>query len=179
MNQLLNEKLKIENMIYEVRGKQVMLVSDVAIVYNSETRIINQVVKRNINRFPEDFCFQLTEIEWFNLRSQIVISSPDKSESIHGGTRYLPYVFTEHGIMMLSGLLKSDVASKVNIQIINAFVKMRKYISSSLLSNDLISYKVLEHDKRISILEETFNGFKEQNNHLFFEGEILMLIHYF
>ena len=98
------EKENIENLIYEVRGQMVMLASDVARLYRSETKIINQVVKRNIKRFPENFCFQLTNEEYQNLRSQFVTSSGSLN---HGGNRRLPYVFTEHGVMMLSGLLKS------------------------------------------------------------------------
>ncbi len=113
------ENNNIENMIYEIRGVQVMLSSDVAKLYQVETRRINEVIKRNIKRFPDTFCFQLTEVEFYNLRSQFAISS----ESNHGGVRYLPYVLTEQGIMMLSGLLKSDIAVKVNVQIIDAFVK--------------------------------------------------------
>lgn len=111
MNEIIIKDKQIENMIFEVRGVQVMLSSDVAILYQIETRILNQVIKRNIDRFPSTFCFQLTDEEIMNLRSQIVISS-DKN---HGGNRYLPYVLTEQGIMMLSGLLKSDIAVKVNI----------------------------------------------------------------
>ena len=170
MNELLiKEENNIENMIYEVRGKQVMLASDVAILYNSETKIINQVVKRNINRFPESFCFQLTELEWLNLRSQIVTSSEELK--MHGGIRYLPYVFTEHGIMMLSGLLKSDVAARVNIQIINAFVEMRKYISDNNYEKRIsnIETKLIEHDNNF---KEIFNKFETQNNHIFYEGQI-------
>lgn len=105
-----------------------MLTSDVAKLYQVETKFLNQVVKRNLSRFPEDFCFQITQEEWNNLRSQIVISS-----KIWGGIRYLPYDFTRHGVMMLSGLLKSEIAAKVNVAIIKAFVAMRKYIASNTL----------------------------------------------
>ena len=102
MNEVaLKENVIVEDMIYEVRGKQVMLASDVAKLYNSETKIINQVVKRNIDRFPVSFCFQLTLDEYENLRSQIVTSKDNndiiETNHIHGGNRYLPYVFTEHG----------------------------------------------------------------------------------
>lgn len=107
MNELIiKENLKIENMIFEIRGKQVILSSDVAKLYKTETRIINQTIKRNLMRFPESFCFQLKEKEVIDLRSQIVTSSL-RNELAHGGVRYLPYVLTEQGIMMLSGLLKS------------------------------------------------------------------------
>lgn len=115
----------ISSKIYEVRGVQVMFSSDVALLYRTETKVINQTIKRNIMRFPESFCFQLTEKELINLRSQFVTSSLG-NESTHGGLRYLPYVLTEKGIMMLSGLLKSDIAAKVNVQIIEAFVSLWK-----------------------------------------------------
>ena len=171
MNQLLNEKLKIENMIYEVRGKQVMLDSDLAKLYEcaNGTKSINQAVTRHRDRFPEDFYFQLTKEEHNNiLKSQFGTLELKQGQY----TKYLPYVFTEQGVAMLSAVLRTNVASVTSIKIMRAFVQMRKYISNSLLSNDLISYKVLEHDKRISALEKTFNGFKEQNSHLFFEGQI-------
>ena len=178
-NVVLESDIQIENMIYEIRGKQVMLASDVARLYNSETKIINQVVKRNINRFPENFCFQLTMIEYLILRSQFVTSSQNdildnQNLYVHGGNRYLPYVFTEHGIMMLSGLLRSDVAVKVNIQIIDAFVKMRKYISSDLINKSYLAEQVLENTKNIKLLQESFDKFKENKviNEIYFDGQI-------
>ena len=117
----------IKNLIYTIRGKQVMLDNDVAMLYHYETKKINQAVKRNIERFPEKFCFQLTEEEMENLRSQIVTSSL-KNEN-YGGRRYLPYAFTEQGIAMLSGLLKNEIAVQVSIYIMDAFVEMRKFIA--------------------------------------------------
>lgn len=173
MNQLLNkDENKIKNLIHEIRGKQVILASDVAKLYNSETKIINQVVKRNINRFPDDFCFQLTLSEWLNLRSQNVTSSEERNQIMHGGIRYLPYVFTEHGIIMLSGLLKSDIAAKVNIQIINAFVEMRKYIANNNYERRIsnIETKLIDYDNNF---KEIFNKFETKTtNHLFYEGQI-------
>ena len=165
-NNIANINTKVEKMIYEIRGVQVMLSSDVATLYQVETRRINEVIKRNIKRFPNTFCFQLTETEFNNLRSQIAISS----ETTHGGVRYLPYVLTEQGIMMLSGLLKSDIAVKVNVQIIDAFVKLRRYVSNSLLSSETL----LDHEKRILQLENTFNKMHEKQkiNTIFFEGQI-------
>lgn len=120
-------------------------------------------------RFPESFCFQLTMEEMTNLRSQFVISSL-RNEFTHGGTRYLPYVLTEQGIMMISGLLKSNIAVKVNIQIIDAFVKMRKYFAKSTLTNEML----INHENRILKLEDTFNRFNEKKeiNKIFFEGEL-------
>ena len=165
-NNIVNVNNNVENMIFEIRGVQVMLASDVAKLYQIETRIINQVIKRNIKRFPDTFCFQLTEEEYSNLRSQFVISSKNS----HGGTRYLPYVLTEQGIMMLSGLLKSDIAVNVNVQIIDAFVKLRRYVSNSLVNNEML----LNHENRILKLEHTFNKMqeKEKINTIFFEGQI-------
>lgn len=146
---------------------------DVAKLYNVETKRINEVVKRNLNRFPDDFCFQLKEEEYISLRSQFATSNIGK-----GGNRYLPYAFTEHGIMMLSGLLKSDIAALVNIKIINAFVAMRKLLNNNFeirlgnLEQIAISVdnKLIENDKKF---EELFSKFKDPvNTNLFFNGEI-------
>ena len=121
-----NEEIK--HLIYTIRGKQVMLDSDVAMLYHYETKKINQTVKRNINRFPERFCFKLTEEELETMWSQIVTTS--KSEvNKYRSKKYLPYVFTEQGIAMLSGLLKNEIAVQVSIKIMDAFVEMRKYIN--------------------------------------------------
>ena len=160
-------------MIFEVRGKQVILSSDVAKLYKTETRIINQTIKRNIMRFPETFCFQLTVEEVLNLKSQIVTSSL-RNEISHGGARYLPYVLTEQGVMMLSGLLKSDISVKVNVQIIDAFVSMRKYISSTLVDQNFINSLVYKHDEEIKLLKDSFDKLQEtkQRNAIFFEEQI-------
>ena len=123
------EAEEIQNLIYTIRGKQVMLDSDVAMLYHYETKRINEIVKRNQERFPENFCFQLTETEVENLRSQIATSSLDKVN--YGGRRYLPYVYTEQGIAMLSGLLKNNIAIQVSLNIINAFVNMRHFLKDN------------------------------------------------
>lgn len=172
MNEVVIDNLNIENMIYEIRGKQVMFNSDVARLYNVETKRINEVIKRNINRFPEEFCFQITieELEMLSSRSQI--ATLNKSNNYRGyNIKYLPYVLTEQGIMMLSGLLKSDIAVKVNVQIIDAFVKMRKYISNNLYQNEKI---LINHENRLLMLEESFDKLneKEKINHIFYEGQI-------
>ena len=170
MNEIIIKDKKIENMIFEVRGVQVMLSSDVAILYQIETRILNQVIKRNIDRFPSTFCFQLTdeEIDRLSLRSQF--ATLNKSNNLRGQHyKYLPYVLTEQGIMMLSGLLKSDIAVKVSIQIIDAFVKMRRYFANNFNTNELL----LNHENRIQLLENTLDSFKEQKiKKIFFEGQI-------
>lgn len=114
----------IQNKIYEIRGVRVMLDRDLAELYQVETRRLNEAVKRNIQRFPEDFMFQLTPDEFANLKSQIATSS-------WGGTRKMPYAFTEQGLAMLSGLLNSEVAIKANIAIMRAFVAMRNYIATT------------------------------------------------
>ena len=165
----------IKNLIYTIRGKQVMLDSDVAMLYHCETKYINRVVKRNIERFPEEFCFQLTEKEFQNLRCQFVTSSFEKQN--YGGRRYLPYVFTEQGIAMLSALLKSDIAIKVSINIMKAFIEMRKFITNNAQVFERltkIEYKMLEHDKKFDIVfnelqKEKKTEFKEK---IFFEGQI-------
>lgn len=123
------ETENIKNLIYTIREKQVMLDSDVAMLYHYETKYINLAVKRNKERFPEDFCFQLTETETENLRLQFATSSLEKEN--YGGRRTLPYVFTEQGIAMLSGLLRNHIAIQVSISIMNAFVEMRRFIGTS------------------------------------------------
>lgn len=173
MNDLELIDKSIEEKIYTIRDKQIMLASDVAKLYNVETKRINEIVKRNLNRFPEDFCFQLTKEEYVNLTSQFAMSNIGR-----GGNHYLPYAFTEHGIMMLSGLLKSDIAVSVNIKIINAFVAMRKLLNNNFeirlgnLEQIAISVdnKLIENDKKF---EELFSKFKNPvNTNLFFNGEI-------
>lgn len=164
------ENIVIEDMIYNIRGVQVMLDKDVAKLYQVETKRLNEVIKRNIDRFPKEFCFKLTkeETEELSLRSQI--ATLNKNNNSRGNNiKYLPYVLTEQGIMMLSGLLKSDIAVKVNIQIINAFVYMKKYISKDLNNNILIN-----HENRILKLEESFNKLNNNTkvNTVFYDGQI-------
>lgn len=178
-----NSSENIKNLIYTIRGKQVMLDSDVAMLYQCETRSINQAVKRNINRFPDKFCFRLTNIEVENLKSQNVISSLSKENS-YGGRRKLPIVFTEQGIAMLSGLLKNEIAVQVSINIMDAFVEMRKFLLSNgqvfdRLSN--VEYKLLEQNKVLTEHEEKFekvfdelqkNEKEEFKQKIFFDGQI-------
>ena len=176
------ETEKIKNLIYTIRGKQVMLDNDVAMLYHYPTKRINESVRRNIERFPENFCFKLTEIEVVNLRSQFATSSLEKEN--YGGRRYLPYVFTEQGIAMLSGLLKNDIAIQVSINIMNAFVEMRRFIATNgqvferLTS---IEYRVLEQNKRLTEHEKKFekvfdelqkNEKIELKQNIFFDGQI-------
>ena len=176
MNEIiLDSDIRIENMIYEIRGKQVMLARDVAKLYQVDTKVLNQTIKRNIERFPKMFCFQLNldEINSLGLRSQIV--TLNKSGNLRGQHyKYLPFVLTEQGIMMLSGLLRSDVAVKVNIQIIDAFVNMRRYISSDLINKSYLTEQVFENTKNIKLLQESFNKFSEKKviNDIYFSGQI-------
>jgi len=168
MNEVIEkENIEIKDMIYEIRGMQVILDRDISKLYNVETRVLLQTVKRNINRFPKNFMFQLSYDEFIDWRSQNVMS---KNDII--GLRRAPYAFTEYGIIMLSGLLKSDIATKVNIKVINAFVALRQYVSNNLLGQKYINELVLKDSKRIDLIEETLSNFKEKNNHIFFEGQI-------
>lgn len=113
----------IHHKIYTLRGKKIMFDSDLAELYQVETKVFNQAVKRNSDRFPEDFMFQLTEEEYENLRSQFVTSSLEQ----HGGRRYMPYAFTENGVYMLSAVLKSNIAIEVSIEIMRTFTKLREF----------------------------------------------------
>lgn len=170
-NLVIVDNREIQNMIYTFRGKQVMVDSDLAMLYQVETKVFNQAVKRNLNRFPDNFRFQLTEEEYENLKSQFVTSS----ENTHGGRRYMPYVFTEQGIAMLSTVLKSDVAVEVSIKIMDSFVETRRFLLSNkemLARLDRVELKQLETDKK---LEEVFNYIAtntEVKQNIFFDGQI-------
>lgn len=172
MNELIaKEKINIENMIYEIRGVQVMLDSDLAKLYqcSNGTKSINLAVKRHINRFPERFMFRLTEDELTIFSSRFQTETLNANENKRGlNIKYLPYVFTEQGVAMLATVLRTDVAEKVSVQIMDTFVAMRKYISNNLLEQKYINNMVLKHDSEIKILRETFEKFSPKNNHLFF-----------
>ena len=131
----------VQNLIYEIRGQKVMLDSDLARLYQVETKVLNQAVRRNIKRFPEDFMFQLDNKEFANLKSQFVTSS-------WGGRRTPPLAFTEEGIAMLSSVLHSDVAIAANISILRAFVKVREY----LLMVSTVSAEVKELSAKVDLL---------------------------
>ena len=163
----LKEELNIKDMIYEIRGKQVMLDSDLARLYEctNGTKTINQAVKRHINKFPERYMFQLTKSEYDNLKSQIGTSSLNT----YGGVRKMPYAFTEQGVAMLATILKTPVADIVSMKIIDAFVYMKRY-----LSFDNKNSIILNHENRILKLEESFDKLneKEKINAIFYEGQI-------
>ena len=160
----------INDKIYTIRGVQVMLDEDLAALYEVETKVLNQAVKRNIERFPETFRFQITDDEFNRLRSQIVTSN------IRGGRRYLPYVFTEQGVAMLSAVLRSDTAVKMSIKIIKAFVTMRRFISSNVQifqRLDILEIKQYETDKKIDgVLNAIERRDVKPKQGIFFDGQI-------
>lgn len=174
---------EIQSMIYTFRGRQVMLDSDLAMLYQVTTSNLNKAMKRNIARFPERFCFQLTENEYENLRFQNGISSLTNN---YGGRRYMPYVFTEQGIAMLSAVLKSDIALEVSLKIMDSFVEMRKFLISNqeLFSRlDKVELRQIDFEKKIDSknadtdkkLEEVFDYIattKEVKQKIFFNGQI-------
>lgn len=171
-NHVIVDSKDIKNMIYTFRDQQVMVDSDLAKLYQVTTGNLNKAVKRNLSRFPEHFCFQLTEHEYKNLRFQNGSSS---SNNNYGGRRYMPYVFTEQGIAMLSAVLKSDIAVEVSVKIMNSFVEMRRFLLSNqeLFSRlDRIEIKQLETDRKF---EEVFNYIAantEVKQNIFFNGQI-------
>ena len=169
MNEIIEkEPIKVENMIYEIRGKQVMLDRDLAKLYEcaNGTKTINLAVKRHIKRFPERFMFQITKEEFIDLRFQL--------ETTNNMTRTLPYAFTEQGVAMLATILRTKVAEEVSIRIMDAFVEMRKYISNNLIEQTYINKLVIKDHERINMLEESFNKLEEKTkrNSIFFEGQI-------
>ena len=168
MNHLLEkENIKIENIIYNIRGKQVMIDNDLAKLYKCKngTKEINQAVQRNIEKFPTRYCFRITDKEYKNLISQNVTSSCNE----HGGSRKGHTVFTEQGVYMLATILKSKVATEVTISIMDTFVLIKNYISNDSLEKNYYKEMILSHDKDIRLLKEQF---RTNNNHLFFEGQI-------
>jgi len=161
---------KLTNLIYEVRGKQVMLDSDLAKLYQVETKRINESVKNNKDKFPERFSWKLTKEE-----SKIfMVENFDQKIETRGGRYNCPRVFTEQGVAMLATILKSKVATQVSIAIMDAFVLMRKYISNNLIEQKYINNLVLEDHSRVNKLEETFQKFEEKRRayEIYFDGQI-------
>ena len=170
MHEIVEKEINVENMIYEIRGKQVMLDSDLAKLYecSNGTKTINLAVKRHINRFPERFMFQLTKEECNNIsRFQLETLKTGKGHNI----KYLPYAFIEQGVAMLATVLRTKVAEEISIRIMDAFVAMKKYISKDLIVNDTV---LVNHEKRILKLEESLDKlFEKQNlNSIIYEGQI-------
>ena len=186
MNELITtDEENIKNKIFTIRGLQVMLDRDLAELYEVETKVFNQAVKRNENRFPDDFRFQLSEAEYQNLRSQIVTSSEQNSlrsqsvtlKSNRGKhTKYLPYAFTEQGVSMLSAVLKSDIAVEISVKIIRSFVQMRKFISNNALifqRLETLEQKQFTNDEKFNKL---FEAIEEKSikptQGIFYDGEV-------
>ncbi|MBE6251749.1 MAG: ORF6N domain-containing protein [Bacteroidales bacterium] len=139
----MEKEISIQERIYEVRGMRVMLDYDLALLYQVETRVLNQAVKRNISRFPEDFMFQIESEEWERMSSQFVTTSSRRPKTA------LPYAFTEHGVIMLAGLLRSEMAIQMSINITRAFIAMRNYI----MSTRSIEAELSELRARLQLLE--------------------------
>jgi ORF6N domain len=135
---------QLESAIYLIRGQRVMFDSDLAAIYRVTTKRLNEQVRRNISRFPEDFAFQLTAEELTNLRSQIATSS------FHGGRRYRPWVFTEHGAIMLASVLNSDIAAQASVRVVRAFVRLREMVAA----NAQLAAKLEELEKRLDSHDE-------------------------
>lgn len=163
---------EIQNCIFTVNGQQVMLDSDLAMLYGVETRVLNQAVKRNIERFPNHFRFEVSFETLQNLTSQFVMSSLGP----HGGRRHQPYVFTEQGVAMLAAVLKSDIAVQVSIQIMEAFVEMRKYLISHAAifqRLQLVEKKQLEADQHFAQLFKALEaGYPTHQQGIFYEGQV-------
>jgi phage regulator Rha-like protein len=166
-----DKSFPIQNMIYEIRGQKIMLDRDLAGLYGVELKVLNQAAKRNIERFPTDFMFQLTQNEWDILRSQFVTANKNLSK-----VRYLPYAFTEHGVLMLSNVLNSVRAINMSIQIIRVFDKLRKYALDQTSKDIQIAeihkllmlhienndYKFSEYDETIRQIVHALNNLIEQ-----------------
>jgi len=166
MKELVNN---IETMIYEIRGKYVMLDSDLAKLYGVEAKRINEAVYRNPDKFPERFCFLLNDNETEEL--EVAICDLKKR---HGGRRYKYRVFSEQGVAMLATILKSKIATQVSINIMDAFVAMRKYIGTNLIDQKYINNQVMKNTEDIKMLQESFSKFEEKKvvNEIYFNGQI-------
>lgn len=175
--------VSIRNLIYVVRGQQVMLDSDLAMLYEVETKYLNRVAGRNSDRFPEDFRFRLSKAEADELRRQ---SGAQDGDGGYGGRRYLPYVYTEQGIAMLSGLLRSDVAVRASIGIMRAFVEMRRFLASTTqlfeqvremdiqrrLDQERNERRFEEGEERFDKLFGLLEAHQEPNQYIFFDGQV-------
>jgi len=184
---IVHDSATIQGKIFTIRGEQVMLDSDLAEFYNVETRRLNEQVKRNIERFPADFMFQLKKDEFENWKSQnvtsngkVLISQIAISKEKRGGRQKLPYVFTEQGVAMLSGVLRSETAVKMSIQIISAFVAMRKFIinNAQLFQRiDAVEKRQLKHEiETDEKFDKVFDALQskdlEPKQGIFFDGQI-------
>ena len=171
-NIVVSDNIKIENMIYEIRGKKVMLDSDLADLYGCKngSKEINQAVKNNIEKFPERYCFKLSDNESDNL----LVETFDQKIEKRGGKYKNPRVFTEQGVYMLATILKSKLATSITIAIMDAFVVMKSYINTSLIEQKYFNELTIKNTEDIKLLQESFDKLntKESNNHIFYEGQI-------
>jgi hypothetical protein len=161
MNEIIIPNEVITNKIYFIRNQKVMLDRDLAVLYEVETKRINEQIKRNSARFPENFMFQLNEVEYQNLKSQNATSS-------WGGSRKLPFAFTEHGVLQLANVLKSDRATQMSIKIIEVFVSLRDYLLTNLnlkLEVEAIKKKLVNHDKNIELVFSYLDELIEKREH--------------
>ena len=170
MNKLLTENIKIEDLIYEIRGKQVMFDSDLAKLYKCKngTKDINKAVKRNMNKFPNDFYFELTVEECSRFQKGTL--NIKRGENI----KYLPHVFTEQGVAMLATVLRTGVAAQVSVDIMRAFVAMKHYIGNNEYRLLNIESKIVEHDSEIRLLQESFDKFEDKKkiNDIYLNNQI-------
>ena len=172
-NIIIKDEVKIENLIYEIRGKQVMLDSDLANLYEcaNGTKTINLAVKRHINRFPERFMFRLTKDEYYK-----ILRFQNETLELEQGkySKYLPYVFTEQGVAMLATVLKTKIAAEISIKIMDAFVALKHYISDNLIEQKFVNKQVLKNTEDIKLLNESFKKFEEKRkiNEIYFNGQI-------
>lgn len=184
MNEVIISSKRLQDKIYTIRDTAVMLDSDLAEIYGVETKVFNQAVKRNLNRFPEKYRFQLTDEEFDNLRSQFVTLNENSLrsqfvtlESQRGKHRkYLPYVFTEQGVSMLSAVLKSDTAIEISIKIIDSFVAMRRFLTNNagiFQRLESVEQKLLKHDDNFNkIFNALESGYTKPTHGIFYDGEI-------
>ena len=165
MEKIIKNELNFDEKIYEIGGKQVMFDVDLAEIYQVETKRINEAVKNNPDKFPERYIFKISNEEYHNLKSKFSTSSMKYS---YGGSRKAHIAFTEQGIYMLATILKSKVATRVTLNIMDMFVAMRNVVSKELVNSRIL----LDHEDRLLKLEEAFDSYKENNNQLFFNGQI-------
>ena len=173
MNEIVEkEEINIENIIYEIRGVQVILDSDLALLYEctNGTKDINKTVKRNINRFPPDFYFQLSEDELKKISLRFQSGTLNSKGNLRGKHyKYLPYAFTEQGVAMLASVLHTKIAVEESIKIMRGFVKMRKYFANAISNNEIL----INHENRLLVLENTLDKYKEKEiNKIFFENKL-------
>ena len=178
---------KIQQLVYVIRSQQVMLDSDLAMLYQVETGALNRAVKRNKYRFPDDFCFQLTIEELTSLRCQIGISKKeDSGNNSHGGRRYTAYVFTEQGIAMVASVLRSEIAAKVNVQIMRTFVTMRRFIANNTMLFTYITELEMKQEKYINESDKKFKqvfdyiaAHTESEQKIFYDSQIFDAFSFF